>query len=162
MRILTLWSTTPLSQVTRPSSSTTATSQRPLKFSSRSPPATPGPRTYMTRRSVTTPSAERSLHHCSLWSEKNQGRRQALYSPEESLLSSQSLSVGHARTGRLVDKFGSLISNFRKNPCRDSENEQKTKKDSSGSTKNRFSLIVEQRFRNTSSRPIMTEKYPKK
>ena len=29
-------------------------------------PATRGPRTCMTRRSVTTPSAERSLHHCSL------------------------------------------------------------------------------------------------
>ena len=32
----------------------------------------PGPRTCMTRRSVTTPSAERSLHQCSLRSEKNQ------------------------------------------------------------------------------------------
>ena len=38
----------------------------------RSPPATRGPRTCMTRRSVTTPSAERSLHHCSLRSDKNQ------------------------------------------------------------------------------------------
>ena len=33
--------------------------------------ATPGPRTCMTLRSVTTPSAERSLHHCSLRSDKN-------------------------------------------------------------------------------------------
>ena len=49
-----------------------ARSQRPQKFSSRSPPATSGPRTCMTRRSVTTPSAERSLHHCSFRSEKNQ------------------------------------------------------------------------------------------
>ena len=55
-----------------PSSSTTTTSQRPLTFSSRSPPATAGPRICMTRRSVTTPSAERSLHHCSLRSEKIQ------------------------------------------------------------------------------------------
>ena len=31
-----------------------------------------GPRTCMTRRSVPTPSAERSLHHCSLRSEKIQ------------------------------------------------------------------------------------------
>ena len=30
------------------------------------------PRTCVTRRSVTTPSAERSLHHCALRSEKNQ------------------------------------------------------------------------------------------
>ena len=72
MRSLTLWSTTPLSQVMSPNSSTTTTSQRPLKFSSRSPPATAGPRTCMTRRLVTTPSAERSLHHSSLRSEKNQ------------------------------------------------------------------------------------------
>ena len=57
MRSLALWSTTPLSQVMIPTSSTTTTSQRPLKFSSRSPPASQGPRTCMTRRSVTTPSA---------------------------------------------------------------------------------------------------------
>ena len=47
-----------------------------LKFSSRSPPATPGPRTCIARRSVTTESAERSLHHCSLRSEKNQRSRE--------------------------------------------------------------------------------------
>ena len=39
---------------------------------------------------------------------------QAYLSLEESLLSSQSLSVGHVRTGRLVnDEFGSLSSNVR-------------------------------------------------
>ena len=52
------------------------------------------------------------------------GRRQAYHSLEESLLSSQSLSVCHVRTGRLVDEFGSLNSSVRENPCRDSENEQ--------------------------------------
>ena len=52
-------------------------------------------------------------------------RRQIYHSPEESLLLSQSLSVGHVRTGRPVsDEFGSLISHVRENPCRDSENEQ--------------------------------------
>ena len=52
-------------------------------------------------------------------------RRQAYHSPEERLLSSQSLSVGNVGTGRLVsDEFGSLISNVRENPRRDSENEQ--------------------------------------
>ena len=54
----------------RSPSSTTTTSQRPLTFSSRSTPATRGP--CMTRRSVATPSAKRSLHHCSLRSENNQ------------------------------------------------------------------------------------------
>ena len=53
------------------------------------------------------------------------GRRQAYRSPGESLLSSQSLSVGHVRTRRPVsDEFGSLISNVSKNPRRDSENEK--------------------------------------
>ena len=52
-------------------------------------------------------------------------RRQAYHSPDESVLSSQSLSVGHVRTGRPVsDQFDSLISNVRENPSRDSENEQ--------------------------------------
>ena len=52
-------------------------------------------------------------------------RGQAYLSPDESLLSSQSLSVGHVRTGRPVsDEFGSPVSNVRENPRRDSENEQ--------------------------------------
>ena len=49
----------------------------------------------------------------------------AYHSPEESLLSSQSLFVGHVRKWRPVsDEFGSLISNVRENPRPDSENEQ--------------------------------------
>ena len=52
-------------------------------------------------------------------------RRQAYHSPDASLLSSQSLSVGHVRTRRPVsDEFGSLFSNVRENPRRDSENER--------------------------------------
>ena len=52
-------------------------------------------------------------------------RRQADHSPEESFLSSQSLSVGHVRTGRPVsNESGSLISNVRENPRHNSENEQ--------------------------------------
>ena len=52
-------------------------------------------------------------------------RIQACHSPEESLSSSQSLSVGHVRTRRPVsDEFGSLISHVKENPRRDSENEQ--------------------------------------
>ena len=56
--------------------------------------------------------------------EEPAGRRQAYHSSEDSLLSSQSLSVGHVRTVRPVEEFGSLISNVRENPCRNSENEQ--------------------------------------
>ena len=51
------------------------------------------------------------------------GRRLAYHSPEESLLSSQSLSVGHVRTVRPVTEFGSLSSSVKENPCRDSEDE---------------------------------------
>ena len=40
------------------------------------------------------------------------------------MLSSQSLSVGHVITGRLVNELSSLSSSVRENPCRDSENEQ--------------------------------------
>ena len=57
--------------------------------------------------------------------EEPAGRRQAYHSLEESLLSSQSLSVGHVRTGRLVsDEFDILIPNVRENPCRGTENDQ--------------------------------------
>ena len=46
-------------------------------------------------------------------------RRQAYHSLDESLLSSQSLSVGHVRTLRPVsDEFGSQSSNVRENPLR--------------------------------------------
>ena len=116
---------TPLSQVMSPRSSATTTSRRLLIYSSRSPPATAGPRTCMTGKSVTTPSAARSLHHCSLRSEKIQRAVDKLITLlEESLLSSKSLSVGHVRTGRPVDELSSLGSSIRENPCRDSENEQ--------------------------------------
>ena len=49
------------------------------------------------------------------------GCGQAYHSLEESLLSSQSSSVRHVGTGRLVsEEFGSLSSSVRENPCRDS------------------------------------------
>ena len=86
------------------------------------------------------------------------GRRQAYHSLEESLLSSQSLSVGHVRTERLVNEGGSLSSTVRENPCCD---KKRANQDSSGTKKSRFSLVVEQRFRNTSSEPIMTEEVSK-
>ena len=72
MRSKALWPRTILSQVMSPASSTTTRSQRPLKSSSRSLPATAGPQICMTWRLMTTPSVERSLHHCSPRSEKIQ------------------------------------------------------------------------------------------
>ena len=126
MRRLAFWPTTPLSPVMSPYSSTTTTSQRPLKFSTRSPPARAGLRACMTRRSVTTPSTERSLHHCSPRSEKIQRAMDKLITLLTKVCCqvSRRLSV-MLEHGRLVsDEFGSLISNVRENPRRDSENEQ--------------------------------------
>ena len=74
---------------------------------------------------MTAPSAERSLHHCSLRSEKNQRAVDKLITLlKKVLLSSQFLSVGHVRTGRPINELGSLSSSVRQNPCRVSENEQ--------------------------------------
>ena len=57
--------------------------------------------------------------------EEPAGHRQAYHSLEESLLSSQSSTVDHVKTGRPVsDQFDSLILNVRDNQCRGSENEQ--------------------------------------
>ena len=56
--------------------------------------------------------------------EEPAGRRQAYHSPEESLLSSPSLSVCHVRTVRPVHELSSLSSSIREDPSRDSENEQ--------------------------------------
>ena len=52
------------------------------------------------------------------------GRRQPCHSLAESLLSSQSLSVGHVRTGRLVNEFGSLISRVREKPTQKMERQK--------------------------------------
>ena len=56
--------------------------------------------------------------------EEKAGRRQTYHSLEESLLPSQSLSVGHVRTARPVNELSSLSSSVRENPRRDAENEQ--------------------------------------
>ena len=84
------------------------------------------PQTCMTRRS-TDDTVGKALSSPLFTQEREDpaSRRQAYHSPKESMLSSQSLSVGHVRTGRLVSaEFGSQISNVRENPRRDSENEQ--------------------------------------
>ena len=58
LRSLVPWPQTPLSQVTSPASLTTSTTQRLLKSSSRSNPATRCPRTCLTRNSTMRPSAK--------------------------------------------------------------------------------------------------------
>ena len=159
MRSLTLWSTTLLSQVTSPSSSTTTTTEIFIhESSSDTRPSNLHGSTisdYTIGRALSSPLFTQER-------EEPAGRRQAHHSPEESLLSSQSLSVGHVRTVRLVDEFGSLIPNVRENPCRDSENEQiRILLERQKST---FSLIVEQGFRDSETRVpgrLWQMKYPK-
>ena len=65
MRTLTLLQSTTLSQVISPE---TTTSRRLLNHTSRNPRSRTGPR--MTSSTMTSPSARRSLHHCSPRSEK--------------------------------------------------------------------------------------------
>ena len=76
--------------------------------------------------------------------------RQAYHSNEESLLPAQSF-FAHSRTERPVHELGSLSS------CRENQ-VAKSKTRQSGfslNDKSKFSLIVEQRFTNTSSKPIL-------
>ena len=151
MRSLTLLSITPLSQVMSPNSSTTTTSQRPLTFSSRSPPATAGPWTCTTRRSVTTPSAERSLHPCSLRSEKNHRAVDKLIT----LLKKVCCQVCRCLSVMLEQGDLFLISLSRWSQTSEKIHVATQKMSKSGffwnDQKSRFSLIVEQRFRDTSS-----------
>ena len=79
-------------------------------FSSRGPPATPGPRTCTTRRSVTTPLAKRSLLHCSLRSEKKQRTwefRETIKNARKKL----ETSVAPAMPCKILKKCGSGGSN---------------------------------------------------
>ena len=156
MRSLALWPITPLSQVMSPTSSTITTTQRPLKFSSRSQSSDTRP-SYLHDAEISDDTIGRALSSPLFTQEREEpaGRRQAYHSLEESLLPSQSLSVGHVRTGRPVNELSSLSSSVRENPSRDSENEQI--RILLNDKKSKFSLIVEQRFRNTSSKPIMIE-----
>ena len=89
--------------------------------------------------------------------EDDASRRRAYHSHDEGLSSSQSSSsVGH-RTGRpVVEPFDSQISNVEKIRA----TAQKMSKSGFfwNDKESRFSLTVKQRFENTNSRPIMTEK----
>ena len=73
---------------------------------------------------MTTPSAERSLHHCSLRSDKNQRAVDKLITLLKKVSRPVSLSVGHVRKARPVNELSSQSSSVSENPRRDSENEQ--------------------------------------
>ena len=74
---------------------------------------------------MTTPSVERSLHHC-FRSEKIQRAVDKCITllTKACCPVSRRLSVILEQGDFVVDEFGTLISNVRENPRRDSENEQ--------------------------------------
>ena len=74
LRSLAPWRYTILPQVMSPTSLTSSTTRRLLKWSSRRNPATKirSPRTCVTRNSTMRPSGKRYRHHCSFRSEENQ------------------------------------------------------------------------------------------
>ena len=149
MRSHALCPTTILSQVMSPTSSTTTTSQRPLKSSSRSLPATASPQLCMTWSSITTPSLERSHHQCSLRSEKIQRAVDKLIAllTKACCQVSRCLSVMSEQGDLFPMSLDHLIIYVREKPRRDSENEQI--RILLERRKRRFSLNIELRFRNT-------------
>ena len=148
------WPKSPLSQVMSPTSLTISTTHRQLKFSSRSNPATRYPCTCLTRNSTTRPSAERSLHHCSLRREKNQRTEDKLITLLKKVCCQLSpcLSVMQERWDPCMN-FVRWVHAAEKNQVAT----QKMCK--SGffldDKKSKFSQISEQRFTNTSPKPIL-------
>ena len=139
------------SQVRSP---TTTTSRRLLNPTSRNPRSRMGPR--ITSSTMTTPSARRSLHHCSPRSEK------MMRAVDEPITLKKKVCRPVCRGPSVMierrDLLTSLVRQFQT-----SEKIRATAQKMSKSgffwndKKSRLSLIIEQRFKNTSSRPIMTE-----
>ena len=98
----------PSCRISRPTSSTISTTQRPLKFSFDDETIGKALSSPLFIQEREEPASRRQAYHCL----------------EESLLPSQSLSVCHVRKGRPVHELSSLGSSIRENPSRDSENEQ--------------------------------------
>ena len=137
-----------------PSSLTTSTTRRLLKSSSVTNPATRCPRTCSTRNSTTRPSAERSLHHCSFRSEKNQRTVDKLITLVKKVRCQ--LSPFLCVTQERGDPCTNLVRQVRAAEKTTSPT-QKTSEPgfSMNDKKSKFSLIVELRFTNTSSKPIL-------
>ena len=154
VRTLALLPSTTLSQVMSP---TTTTSRRLLNRTSRNPPARTGP--WMTSSTVTTPSALRSLHHCSSRSEKIQRAVDELIT----LMTKVCRPVSRRLS---VIELGDLLWNSLTHKSQTSEKIHfATQMSKSGffwhDKKSRLSLTVKQRFKNTSSKPTMTEEVSK-
>ena len=134
----------------------TCTSQRPLNYTSRNPPARTGPWTRMTSSTMTTPSAERSLHHCSLRSEKNQRAVDELTTLLTKVCRPVSRRLSVIKQGDLL--VISLIHQSQTSKkLRAAAQKMSKSRFSLHVKKSSFSLIVKQRFKKPNSRPIMRE-----
>ena len=110
-----------------PTSLTISTTQRLLKSSSRSNPATQMP-SYLHDAELSDETIGKALSSPLFIQEREEpaSRRQAYHSFEESLLPSQSLSVCYVRTGRPVHELSSLGSSIREKPSGEMEELQKS------------------------------------
>ena len=153
-RSLAPWQNSLLSQVMSPSSLTTSTTRRLPKSSSRSNPATTRcPRTCLTRNSTMRSSAERSLHHFSFRSEKNQQTWDKLITLMKKVCCQLSpfLCVTQVRGDPYMNKVRTKNENqVAKWKTRESGFSLKDKK-------SKFLLILEPRFRNINFKPILIE-----
>ena len=87
--------------------------------------------------------------------EDSTSRRRAYHSHAECLSSSQPSSVGHGTRRPVVEQFNSQILNVRE--IRAAAQKMSKSGFFRSDKESRFSQIVKQRFKNTSSTPIMTE-----
>ena len=151
MRTLAPLPSTTLSHVMSP---TTTTSRRLLNRTSRNPQAKMGP--SMTSSTMTSPSAWRSLHHCSPRSEKMQRAVDELITLMTKVCRPVSRRLSVIEQGDLL-----LVSLTHKFQTSEKIRATAQKVSKSGffwnDKERRFSLSVKQRFENTNSRPIMTE-----
>ena len=154
MRSPALWPISPLSQVMSPTSSTISNTQRTTEIFLQEQSSDTRP-SYLHDAEISDDTIGRALSSPLFTKEREEpaDRRQAYHSFDESLLPSQSLSVCHVRTVRQVHELSS--------PSSEQTQVATQKMSKSGFSlndkKSKFSLIVEQRFRNTSSKPIMIE-----
>ena len=153
MRTLAPLPSTTLFQVMRP---TTTTSRRPLNRTSRNPLARTGHWSRTTLSTMTTPSARRSLHHCSPRSEKMQRAVDELITLMTKVCRPVCRRLSVIERG---DPLWNSLIHWSQTSEKIRAAAQKMSKSGFfwNDKESRFLLIIKQRFKNTSSRPIMTE-----
>ena len=153
LRSLALWQNSLLPQVMSPSSLTTSTTRRLLKWSSTRNLATKTccPRTCVTWNSTMRPSGKRYFHQCTFRREENQRTEDKLTLSWRKCVAS-SVIFRTLKNAETVHELCSLSSCRERKPSREKENgKRNTLKDK----KSKFSLTSELSFRNTNFKPIL-------